>query len=199
MAHSNTVLPHSLWHLTISDTFLWINIILGRSGTTSSRAGCGYLKHTAFPRVCGTEWKSVPRRALAGWRTQKRKELEKQTFRTTNHQTHPNTQSVKLRKCIQSLLPDSFFFFWHGPFLKSLLNLLQHCFCFMFWFFDGKACRILTPQPGIKLNPLHWKVKSSPLDHQGGPCFLCMYVRIPSAQVKSLSRVQLFATPWTVA
>ena len=26
-------------------------------------------------------------------------------------------------------------FFWCGPFLKSLLNLLQYCFCFMFWFF----------------------------------------------------------------
>ena len=26
-------------------------------------------------------------------------------------------------------------FFLCGPFLKSLLNLLQHCFCFMFWFF----------------------------------------------------------------
>ena len=30
-----------------------------------------------------------------------------------------------------------FFFkiFWCGPFLKSLLNLLQYCFCFMFWCF----------------------------------------------------------------
>ena len=31
-----------------------------------------------------------------------------------------------------------FFFcrsFWCVPFLKSSLNLLQHCFCFMFWFF----------------------------------------------------------------
>ena len=25
-------------------------------------------------------------------------------------------------------------FFWDGPFVKSLLNLLQYCFCFMFWF-----------------------------------------------------------------
>ena len=24
-------------------------------------------------------------------------------------------------------------FFWCGPFLKFLLNLLQYCFCFMFW------------------------------------------------------------------
>ena len=24
---------------------------------------------------------------------------------------------------------SSFFFFWYGPFLKSLLNVLQHCLC----------------------------------------------------------------------
>ena len=38
-------------------------------------------------------------------------------------------------------------FFWCGSFLKSLLNLLQHCFCFMFWFFDPEACGILALQP----------------------------------------------------
>ena len=41
-------------------------------------------------------------------------------------------------------------FFLCGPFLKSLLNLLQYCFCFMFWYFAPEACGILTPQPGIK-------------------------------------------------
>ena len=32
----------------------------------------------------------------------------------------------------------AFFFFlrWKKPFLKSLVNLLQYCFYFMFWFFD---------------------------------------------------------------
>ena len=39
----------------------------------------------------------------------------------------------------------SFFFIF-----KSLLNLLQHCFCFMFWFFGPEACGILVPWPGIK-------------------------------------------------
>ena len=38
--------------------------------------------------------------------------------------------------------------------LKSLLNLLQHCFCFMFWLFGQKACGMLGPQPGIKPAPL---------------------------------------------
>ena len=39
-------------------------------------------------------------------------------------------------------------FFLHGPFLKSLLNLLHYCFCFMFCFFGHKACRILAPKQG---------------------------------------------------
>ena len=38
-------------------------------------------------------------------------------------------------------------------FFKSLLNLLQHCFCFMFWFFGLKACGILAPRPGIDPAP----------------------------------------------
>ena len=33
--------------------------------------------------------------------------------------------------------------------LKSLLNLLQHCFCFMFFCFGREAGEILAPQPGI--------------------------------------------------
>ena len=38
-------------------------------------------------------------------------------------------------------------------FLKSLLNLLQYCFCFIFWFFGREACGILAPWPGIKPTP----------------------------------------------
>ena len=45
------------------------------------------------------------------------------------------------------------FFFWCGPFLKSLLNLLQYCFCFMFRFSGHKSCGILAPQPGIEPTP----------------------------------------------
>ena len=37
--------------------------------------------------------------------------------------------------------------------LKSLLNLLQYCFCFMFWLFGQKACGIFGPQPEIKPAP----------------------------------------------
>ena len=51
-----------------------------------------------------------------------------------------------------SYILDFFFFkiFWCEPFLKSLLDLLQHCFCIMFWFFCPKAHGILTPWPWIK-------------------------------------------------
>ena len=48
---------------------------------------------------------------------------------------------------IPTLLRVCFFF------LKSLLNLLQYCFCFMFWFFGPEAYGILAPQPGIEPAP----------------------------------------------
>ena len=40
-----------------------------------------------------------------------------------------------------------------GIFLKSLLNLLQYCFCFMFWFYGQEACGILAAQPGTEPLP----------------------------------------------
>ena len=44
-----------------------------------------------------------------------------------------------------------FLFFKCGLFLKPLLNLLQHCFCFMFLEgFSPEACGILALWPGIK-------------------------------------------------
>ena len=45
------------------------------------------------------------------------------------------------------------FFFFCGSFLKSLLNLLQYWFSFMFWLLGPKACRILAYQPGFKPIP----------------------------------------------
>ena len=39
--------------------------------------------------------------------------------------------------------------------LKSLLSLLQHCFCLMFFgFLAWEACGILAPQPGVESTPL---------------------------------------------
>ena len=43
--------------------------------------------------------------------------------------------------------------YYVGHFFKSLLNLLQYCFCFMFWFFGHKACGILSPQPEVEPTP----------------------------------------------
>ena len=51
----------------------------------------------------------------------------------------------------------SFFFFKNffgcGPFLKSLLNLLQYCFCFTLWVFGEEACRVLASQSGTEPSP----------------------------------------------
>ena len=50
------------------------------------------------------------------------------------------------------LFGKDFFFFWCRPFLKTLLNFLQYCFCFVFQFFSPETCGILAPQPGIQLS-----------------------------------------------
>ena len=44
----------------------------------------------------------------------------------------------------------TFFFYDEDLFLKPLLNLLQYCFCFMFWFLGREACGILVPSLGIE-------------------------------------------------
>ena len=43
--------------------------------------------------------------------------------------------------------------------LKSLLNLLQYYFSFMFWFFGLNAYGILVPNQGWNPHFLHWKFK----------------------------------------
>ena len=66
-----------------------------------------------------------------------------------------------------------FFFFSCGPFLKSLLNLLQYCLCFMFWFFGcdwprgvqnlSSPTRDWTHTPCIGRQSLnHWTVREIP-------------------------------------
>ena len=44
-------------------------------------------------------------------------------------------------------------FFLGVPVLKSLLTVLQYCFCFVFWFFGHEAGGIIAPQPGIEPAP----------------------------------------------
>ena len=75
-----------------------------------------------------------------------------------------------------------FLFFFFFPFdvdpLKSLLNLLQYCSCFMFCFFGHKAYEILTPQSGIEFATLctgrrslnHWTARE-----------VCLWLFFPSA------------------
>ena len=55
-------------------------------------------------------------------------------------------------------------------FFKSPLNVLQHCFCSMFWLLGPKACGVLALPPGVKLVPPAL-VTSQPLDCQGSPTF----------------------------
>ena len=64
----------------------------------------------------------------------------------------------------------------------------------------GVGCHFLLqgnlPNLGIKpLSPilLHWQANSLPLSHLGSP----VYIRYQYSSVQSLSRVWLFATPWT--
>ena len=55
-------------------------------------------------------------------------------------------------------------FVWCRPFLKSFLNWLQYCCCFMFWFSDCEACGILAPPQGMEPAPpaLEGEVFTSP-------------------------------------
>ena len=43
-------------------------------------------------------------------------------------------------------------YYWCGPFLKSLLNLLQYCF-YVLGFFGREACGCLAPRPEIGSTP----------------------------------------------
>ena len=62
------------------------------------------------------------------------------------------------------------FLFLFLPFLKSLLNLWQHCFCFVFWFFGHKAYRILAPWPGVEPTPPALKGKVLTTGPPGKSC-----------------------------
>ena len=73
------------------------------------------------------------------------------------------------------------------PFKKSLLNLLQYCFCFMFWCLGCEACGILVPDQGSNPHPLHWKAKSQPLDQQGSPWW-CYFTLKPMLEKRHCSQ-----------
>ena len=55
-------------------------------------------------------------------------------------------------------------FFLCESFLKSLLNLLQYCFCYVFLYLAMRHVGSQLPHQGLNSQPLHWKVKSQTLD-----------------------------------
>ena len=88
-----------------------------------------------------------PFRVGEGGTTTPQKSLQK----SMDYKTHLGAETQI--SFYNDLLAFFFFlrFFWCGRFLMSLFNLLQYCFCFMFWFLGPKACGILTPWPGFEL------------------------------------------------
>ena len=77
--------------------------------------------------------------------------------RVTNTSTYVYIECVFMYVC---LVPSNYlcftffkdFFMWTTLWmsLKCLLNLLQHCFRFTFWFWGQESCGLLAPQPGIE-------------------------------------------------
>ena len=60
-------------------------------------------------------------------------------------------------------------FFWCGPFLKSLLNLLQYCFLFLFWFWGHETWDPSSPNSDQTCIPFnrrqslnHWTTREVP-------------------------------------
>ena len=76
-----------------------------------------------------------------------------------------------LESIMSLALIKSFFkiFFYVDCFLKSLLNLLQYCFCFLFCFFDREECGLLALPPGIE------------------PTALALEDEVPTAETRTLS------------
>ena len=61
--------------------------------------------------------------------------------------------------------------YYYRIFLKSLLTLLPYYFCLILGYLALRLVRSGLPKQGSNAYPLHWKVQSDPLDHQGIPCF----------------------------
>ena len=89
---------------------------------------------------------------------------------------HLITRRIKYLICKMgniSLFTTQVFFFkeFLCAIFKSLLNSLQYCFHFMFWFCGHKSCGILVPRPGTEPTPPtlegevlnHWTTREVPL------------------------------------
>ena len=71
----------------------------------------------------------------------------------THTHTHTHTHTICIWQSVQ--WPEQSFFYFLKVFLmwtilESLSNLLQYCFCFMFWCFGFEACGILAPWIGTE-------------------------------------------------
>ena len=77
-------------------------------------------------------------------------------------------------------------FFFDVDYLKKLLFNLLKVFFFFFFFFLLVWCFDLevAPQPGMEPTPLHWKVKSSPLEPQGRPTFEFLNVTLHLVSIR---------------
>ena len=84
------------------------------------------------------------------------------------------------------------FFFSCGPLLRTLLNFLEYCFCFMVWYTGHEACGILPPRQGSNPHLQLWKVKSWPLDCLGSPhdYLLIILDFLPPAYNRIISSIQ---------
>ena len=78
--------------------------------------------------------------------------------------------------------------------------MLQNCFCFMFWFFGHEACGILAPWPGMEPCIGRWSLNHWTTGQVLGHTFLYMLHTLCTPWFcVLLTRVQLFATPGSVA
>ena len=60
---------------------------------------------------------------------------------------------IHLRTFLNVFFNKAFLTLFLESLKKALLNLLQYCFSFMFWFIGLEAHGILAPPPGIELTP----------------------------------------------
>ena len=101
--------------------------------------------------------------------------------------------------CFLGFFLFCFVLFWAGPFLKSLLNLLQHCFCSVFWLFGHKSCGIpSSPTRDWTCTPCIGRLSLNHCTIRGKSLTLTSFT-FHVVVVRSLSCVRLFVTPWTAA
>ena len=60
--------------------------------------------------------------------------------------------------------------------LKSLLNVLQYCFCLLFWFFGREVCGVLAVWPGIEPEPHALKDEVLTTGLPGKPHFVAYFL-----------------------